>query len=450
MELFAADGHDAGGCERVTGKSGMRPHHVSSGPGRRRSHAEPPRDRGGAREALVQRCVPGLEHAAAAVRQSGRPPGDGYGHRYRWAVGGGLPRRGDRRKESDPIRDAIPRGGSGRPRVRAAGCPSVSAVGGVVACNAAGARRWSVPSRTRFKWTSTPLVGRRRAAPMGPSTGCVLLTAVGVVRRLGHKGVDLELLLAVVRVRHVQLFPVSAKSAKNCAGRLSTATRPFSSTLRTTRTAIGLRVLLHDDSRQGYPPLVAVIILNVERTTDDPVNGPAIVSTVAPTCENMAADRKVALDYLRLAEEADISIFEHDTIAESAFLDGGADKMGIYRCVWPVVNEYGITHLDLKNHFRSHDHGGLAGSVFCLWGFTRSCAARTVLHERSDHSHEFFIGNFRRPTSQTQDERLGNIAKHLLRGKASLAVDRPKNPLSAGIWLFSTETFHDGRHRIYR
>ena len=30
MELFAADGHDAGGCERVTGKSGMRPS-VSSG-----------------------------------------------------------------------------------------------------------------------------------------------------------------------------------------------------------------------------------------------------------------------------------------------------------------------------------------------------------------------------------------------------------------------------------
>ena len=25
MELFVADGHDAGGCERVTGKSGMRP-----------------------------------------------------------------------------------------------------------------------------------------------------------------------------------------------------------------------------------------------------------------------------------------------------------------------------------------------------------------------------------------------------------------------------------------
>ena len=30
MELFAADGHDAGGCERVTGKSGMRPPLVSS------------------------------------------------------------------------------------------------------------------------------------------------------------------------------------------------------------------------------------------------------------------------------------------------------------------------------------------------------------------------------------------------------------------------------------
>ena len=28
MELFAADGHDAGGCERVTGKSGMRPRDV--------------------------------------------------------------------------------------------------------------------------------------------------------------------------------------------------------------------------------------------------------------------------------------------------------------------------------------------------------------------------------------------------------------------------------------
>ena len=31
MELFAADGHDAGGCERVTGKSGMRPLAVGSG-----------------------------------------------------------------------------------------------------------------------------------------------------------------------------------------------------------------------------------------------------------------------------------------------------------------------------------------------------------------------------------------------------------------------------------
>ena len=29
MELFAADGHDASGCERVTGKSGMRPPRVS-------------------------------------------------------------------------------------------------------------------------------------------------------------------------------------------------------------------------------------------------------------------------------------------------------------------------------------------------------------------------------------------------------------------------------------
>ena len=29
MELFAADGHDAGGCERVTGKSGMRPLHAA-------------------------------------------------------------------------------------------------------------------------------------------------------------------------------------------------------------------------------------------------------------------------------------------------------------------------------------------------------------------------------------------------------------------------------------
>ena len=33
MELFAADGHDAGGCERVTGKSGMRPHRPVSGAG---------------------------------------------------------------------------------------------------------------------------------------------------------------------------------------------------------------------------------------------------------------------------------------------------------------------------------------------------------------------------------------------------------------------------------
>ena len=31
MELFAADGHDAGGCERVTGKSGMRPGSLTIG-----------------------------------------------------------------------------------------------------------------------------------------------------------------------------------------------------------------------------------------------------------------------------------------------------------------------------------------------------------------------------------------------------------------------------------
>ena len=31
MELFAADGHDAGGCERVTGKSGMRPQGTATG-----------------------------------------------------------------------------------------------------------------------------------------------------------------------------------------------------------------------------------------------------------------------------------------------------------------------------------------------------------------------------------------------------------------------------------
>ena len=43
MELFAADGHDAGGCERVTGKSGMRP--VETAP------AELPFFRGGAHEA---------------------------------------------------------------------------------------------------------------------------------------------------------------------------------------------------------------------------------------------------------------------------------------------------------------------------------------------------------------------------------------------------------------
>ena len=34
MELFAADGHDAGGCERVTGKSGMRPQALPRVPGR--------------------------------------------------------------------------------------------------------------------------------------------------------------------------------------------------------------------------------------------------------------------------------------------------------------------------------------------------------------------------------------------------------------------------------
>ena len=46
MELFAADGHDAGGCERVTGKSGMRPIQPGA-PGMQDFHPSPP-DRKGA------------------------------------------------------------------------------------------------------------------------------------------------------------------------------------------------------------------------------------------------------------------------------------------------------------------------------------------------------------------------------------------------------------------
>ena len=61
MELFAADGHDAGGCERVTGKSGMRPIQVQgctdrafaeAGVGGQRAGAEVFDDAGGVGSAV--------------------------------------------------------------------------------------------------------------------------------------------------------------------------------------------------------------------------------------------------------------------------------------------------------------------------------------------------------------------------------------------------------------
>ena len=53
MELFAADGHDAGGCERVTGKSGMRPSETHFLP--RSATCNPPARRPEHRVLLVQR-----------------------------------------------------------------------------------------------------------------------------------------------------------------------------------------------------------------------------------------------------------------------------------------------------------------------------------------------------------------------------------------------------------
>ena len=79
MELFAADGHDAGGCERVTGKSGMRP----AKPSRWACIGHAPCTRCPTRK-LLQECSAKKENRRVVVRrplemsrvsQVGSPPG---------------------------------------------------------------------------------------------------------------------------------------------------------------------------------------------------------------------------------------------------------------------------------------------------------------------------------------------------------------------------------------
>ena len=75
MELFAADGHDAGGCERVTGKSGMRPQDGRAAVPRDQ-HARRRRDRRRRVEAVHEELVrprPDPEHGQGPEVHPGGP-----------------------------------------------------------------------------------------------------------------------------------------------------------------------------------------------------------------------------------------------------------------------------------------------------------------------------------------------------------------------------------------
>ena len=86
MELFAADGHDAGGCERVTGKSGMRPSSA------RATHVHPGRCAGG--RAALPAPLHRLLHDVEAERRK-----SSFGN-------GGLEHLVLEREERDALREA--------------------------------------------------------------------------------------------------------------------------------------------------------------------------------------------------------------------------------------------------------------------------------------------------------------------------------------------------------
>ena len=102
MELFAADGHDAGGCERVTGKSGMRPvgFALVRVEGRRREHGF---RTGAPADPLAGRLRP-LENAVFGPR-GGRPTRGRAGERELRPPGGIPARTLDRQRG----RDRLPR-----------------------------------------------------------------------------------------------------------------------------------------------------------------------------------------------------------------------------------------------------------------------------------------------------------------------------------------------------
>ena len=80
MELFAADGHDAGGCERVTGKSGMRPYAPRSQTGARFAWSP------AARRRVVQ-LAPARDDIALTHRPRKRPAGRGGAAIPRYSAG---------------------------------------------------------------------------------------------------------------------------------------------------------------------------------------------------------------------------------------------------------------------------------------------------------------------------------------------------------------------------
>ena len=139
MELFAADGHDAGGCERVTGKSGMRPDALRI--------RQPHGDRG------VGKAFAGHE-AVRSTRK--RPTGYPYPRRRAQAAKPG--------RSSCHLREALPG--------RATKGPGAGAARRHVRTKADAARR-----RQKRVAATAPGTGRRRTATRAAKTGTRTLTA---------------------------------------------------------------------------------------------------------------------------------------------------------------------------------------------------------------------------------------------------------------------------------
>src|SRR4051812_35009492 len=87
----------------------------------------------------------------------------------------------------------------------------------------------------------------------------------------------------------------------------------------------------HRDPGPGGPPLVAVIVMDVECSPDDFCDLARVVFPVGPAGHHYFAHLEVELADLVLRDDFAIAILEHDEVAAVRLLDSGTNEIRLGR-----------------------------------------------------------------------------------------------------------------------